>query len=481
MKDIIIFLITIVGLVFIIQWLASKFQIKRNEISRLSNELEILKVKYKDVIDIDKIVETRSDELKSLEEKIAKQKYEYDAKTEQLNNDYISKRNVFEDLLKEISILEENLEDISYGLYKPHFDYNTSEEYKKKLNEIWNETKNLIRSGKAVYSATEWRLRGSIAEGRTMIKNSSKLMLRAFNGECDSTISKVIWNNVVTFETRISKAFEAINKLGLKYEISITKEYLDLKLMELRLEYELQEKIHEEREEQRKIRLRMYEEQKVQQEIEKVKQDAEEEEQRFQKALKKAKSEISKTTGAELVMLNDKITSLEENLRKAQEQKARAISRAQQTKSGHVYIISNIGSFGENVYKFGMTRRLDPQDRIDELGNASVPFDFDVHGLIYSDNAPELENKLHKHLNDRRINLVRMRREFFKVTIDEIEEIVKEFNLEVQLTKLAEAKEYRMSLSKMEAKEKQLSEDIEKLRMQEFKFPASLINLPDTE
>ncbi len=106
--------------------------------------------------------------------------------------------------------------------------------------------------------------------------------------------------------------------------------------------------------------------------------------------------EVLKTTGAELDILNDKIKALELNLQKAQEQKARAISRAQETKSGHVYIVSNIGSFGENVYKFGMTRRLEPQDRIDELGNASVPFDFDVHGLIYTDNAPELEYKLHK-------------------------------------------------------------------------------------
>jgi hypothetical protein len=219
----------------------------------------------------------------------------------------------------------------------------------------------------------------------------------------------------------------------------------------------------------------MREEQKVQQEAEKAKLDAEKEERDYQKALDKAKAEISKTTGAELDSLNEKIKGLEQSLQKAQELKARAISRAQETKSGHVYIISNIGSFGENVFKFGMTRRLDPQDRIDELGNASVPFDFDVHGLIYTDNAPELENKLHKHLNHKRINLVHLRREFFNVTIEEVEQVVKELNLDLQLSKIAEAKEYRMSQSIREAKEKQISNQQESAVSKELdKFPATL-------
>jgi hypothetical protein len=431
--------------------------------------------KYKDIIDVDKALSIKNDEIRIKNLNIENLKADFDKQREQLNQDYIGKRSIYENLLTEISILEENLEDISYGLYKPHYDYSSSEEYKKKLDEIFAKEKEMIKSDKAVYCPTEWSVSGSKAEGRKMVKHQSKLMLRAFNGECDSAISKVSWNNIGTMEARLSKAFEAINKLGSTQMLSITKEYSDLKLQELRLEFEVQEKIHEEKDEQRKIREQMREEQKVQQEIEKARLEAEQEESRYQKALEKAKAEISKTTGAELDILNEKIKSLEENLQKAQEQKARAISRAQQTKSGHVYIISNIGSFGENVYKFGMTRRLDPQDRIDELGNASVPFDFDVHGIIYSENAPELENKLHKRINDRRINLVQMRREFFTVTMDEIEEIVKEFNLDIQLTKVAEAKEFRMSQSIREAKEKQSSQESESAAIQELnKFPASL-------
>jgi Domain of unknown function (DUF4041)/Meiotically up-regulated gene 113 len=445
------------------------------EITQRTQDLENYKNQFKDIIDINTTLGLKSDELKNVNDNIEILKADFDKQKEQLNENYINKKNIYENLLSEISIVEENLEDISYGLYKPHYDYNTSEEYKQKLNEIWNKEKEMIKTDKAVYCPTQWEVGGSKVEGTKMVKHQSKLMLRAFNGECDSAVAKVSWSNIGTVETRISKAFEAINNLGSTQNISITKDYSDLKLQELRLEFELQEKIHQEKEEQRKIREQMREEQKVQQEAEKARQVAEQEEATYQKALEKAKAEVFQKTGAELDTLNGKIKILEENLQKAQELKARAISRAQETKSGHVYIISNIGPFGENIYKFGMTRRLEPQDRIDELGNASVPFDFDVHGLIYTENAPELENKLHKHLNDRRINLVHMRREFFSITIDEIEQIVKELNLDMQLTKLAVAKEYRMSQSIREAKDRQASQITEEVVAKQLnKFPTTL-------
>lgn len=118
---------------------------------------------------------------------------------------------------------------------------------------------------------------------------------------------------------------------------------------------------------------------------------------------------------------------------------------AQQTKAGHVYVISNIGSFGDNVFKIGMTRRLEPMDRVKELGDASVPFEFDVHAMIYSDNAPELENIIHKEFDSRRVNLVNSRKEFFQVELEEIEEIAKKRNLDVEFTKIAEAREFRES------------------------------------
>ncbi len=440
-----------------------------------AQELKNFKAQYKDIIDIDKTLMNRNDELKKINQNIDTLKADYDKQKERLNQDFLGKRSIYDNLLKEISILEENLENISYGLYKPHYDYKTSEEFKQKLEEIRDRQKQVIKEGGATFCPIKWEVSGSKAEGTKMIKQNSKLMLRAFNGECDAAITKVSWSNIGNMEARIEKAYQAINKLGLTQQIKITSEYYGLKVDELRLEFELQEKLYQEKEEQRKIREQMREEEKALREIERARQEAEEEEKRYQKALEKAKAEITKTTGKELDTLNERIKQLEENLQKAHEEKERAVSRAQLTKSGHVYIISNIGSFGDHIYKVGMTRRLEPHDRINELGDASVPFDFDVHGLIYSENAPELESVLHKKLEGRRINLVNLRAEFFSVTIDEIEKIVTELNLSVQLTKIAEAKEYRETQSIREVKKKQAMEQIEpEATKAPDKFPASL-------
>ena len=122
------------------------------------------------------------------------------------------------------------------------------------------------------------------------------------------------------------------------------------------------------------------------------------------------------------------------------------------TKSGHVYIVSNIGSFGENVYKIGLTRRLDPQDRIRELGDASVPFPFDVHAMVYSEDAPNLEQTLHRAFDNRRVNLVNMRKEFFTVSLSEVEQATQDHGT-LEFTLAAEAEEYRKTLALREARE----------------------------
>jgi len=135
-------------------------------------------------------------------------------------------------------------------------------------------------------------------------------------------------------------------------------------------------------------------------------------------------------------------------LDQARQNKQRAIARAQLTKSGFVYVISNIGSFGERVFKIGMTRRMEPMDRIDELSDASVPFPFDLHAMLYSDNAPELETTLHKLVQDRQVNLVNPRKEFYRdVDLEEIEAFVKNRGLSAQFIKIPEAKEYRETLA----------------------------------
>jgi DNA repair exonuclease SbcCD ATPase subunit len=246
---------------------------------------------------------------------------------------------------------------------------------------------------------------------------------------------------------RLDAAYEAINKLADSYRVAISRPYFDLKLQELRLTFEYQEKLKAEKDEQRRIQDQIREEEKAQREIEKALRDAENEEERFEKALARARAEVATAQGTELERMNQKIALLEAQLKEAQANKERAISRAQLTKSGHVYIISNIGSFGENKFKIGMTRRLDPMDRVKELGDASVPFEFDVHAIIYTENAPALEGKLHDHFAERRINLINERKEFFEITIDELTAAVASFDGTIELIKVPEARDYRETLA----------------------------------
>ena len=161
--------------------------------------------------------------------------------------------------------------------------------------------------------------------------------------------------------------------------------------------------------------------------------------------MEKAKAEAESASGERLQNLRAKLEMLTLELKEAQEKSQRAKTMAEQTSIGHVYVISNIGSFGKNVYKIGMTRRLEPLDRVRELGDASVPFVFDVHAMIYSDNAPNLENNLHKVFDDRRVNMVNNRKEFFKVTLEEIKTKVLEMSPDADFIETAEAREYRES------------------------------------
>jgi Domain of unknown function (DUF4041)/Meiotically up-regulated gene 113 len=425
--------------------------------------------KYKPIIQLDEAVKKGEYEFGELNKKHDGLVAAYQSKNNELNNEYQQKRKVFEDLLRQIHLLEEDLEYTTYGVYKPHYEFDTSEAYKLELDNIRKKQKAQIKEKTAAICHIEWEVGGSKREGKKMTNHYMKLMLRSFNNECDSAVLKVRWNNVEKMEERIRRAFEAINKLGSVHNIEVSTAYFNLKMEELHIAHEYEEKCNEEKEEQKRIREQMREEERVLREIEKVKKETEAEEKRYQEALTKAREEASKAKGEEVFKLNDMIARLEQQLKTAQEQKERAVSRAQLTKSGHVYVISNIGSFGQNVYKIGMTRRLEPMDRVKELGDASVPFTFDVHALIYSENAPDLENALHKTFNRKRMNLVNNRKEFFKISLDEIDRVVQENHGEVEFTKLAEAREYRETIT-IEQRQQQESVD-DKIEEQ---FPKSL-------
>lgn len=395
-------------------------------------EHEELKEKFKGI-------EEHEQALRSLESQSIERKQELKDIDETIRN-----------LTSELELLSKESDLYSVGFYTPHYDFASSGEYQTKLEEIREQQKLMLRSDTAAFSTTRWTVNGSESEGRKQIKQTLKLMLRAFNGECDAAVTKVKYNNVMAMETRMRKAYDSIITMGKPQSCVISEEYLGLKLQELYLAHEYQEKIQAEKEEQRLIREQMREEEKAQREIEKAQLEAEREENRYQDALQKAREEAERSVGDKQQALLDQIQQLQSKLEDARINKERALSRAQMTRSGHVYVISNVGSFGDDVYKIGMTRRLDPMDRVRELGDASVPFDFDVHAIIYTEDAPALEATLHRAFHHRRVNRINERKEFFKASLNEIANIVRENHGEIEFTMIAEARDFRMTLALMD-------------------------------
>lgn len=335
-----------------------------------------------------------------------------------------------------------------FGLYEPKYDFANSDLYKARLQDVRNAQKEMIRSKTAATGNTNWQVNGSTSQGRKMVSDMQKLLLRAFNGECDEVIGKIKFNNIDAGIKRITASRDAISKLGALMGVSITLRYYQLKLDELHLAYEYQQKKQAEKEEQRRIREELREQAKLQKEIEEARKKIAKDQQHYENALKQAQARLqSETDESKRADLVEKVAQFEAQLSKLGQELQSVDYREANQKAGYVYIISNIGAFGEGVYKIGMTRRLDPMDRIDELGDASVPFNFDVHALIFSEDAPKLENALHHAFEDRKVNMVNQRREFFRVSLDEIKRVVAEnFDKSVEFVDIPDAEQYRQSL-----------------------------------
>jgi cell shape-determining protein MreC len=410
----------------------SAFTKLRKSLRETESSLAELQERFAPVINIEAEVYEKEQEKIRLENQI-----------EEIRASYRDKRQLLDNLLKEVAIYDEQIESAELGFYKPHFSFDTPEKYKEEIQAVRSQQKELVSKGGGIYCRTEWTVEGSRAKGKALAKKAVKITARAFNNECDAAIASVSWNNIQRMEQRIQKAFDSINKLNETNQVVIDPGYLNLKLQELQLAFEYVEKKQTVKEEQAELRSQMREEAKLEQE----KEQAMKEEERFTKLLTKAKEQVNKAAGDKLAALNDQIAKLDEELRLAHEKSERALSMAQQTKSGHVYVISNIGSFGKDVYKIGMTRRLEPLDRVKELGDASVPFIFDVHAMIYCDDAPGLESTLHRVFDERRLNLVNTRKEFFHVTLDEIKHEALKLSPEAEFIITAEARDYRESLS----------------------------------
>lgn len=372
-------------------------------------------------------------------------------------NDEINELNSnIKDLKKDIITFSDEILVQDFGLYEPRYSFINADAYKAELTNIRNKQKAMIKDGSAVSGSIDWQVNGSAAQGRKMIKDMQKLLLRAFNSECDEIINKVKYNNYDTSVKKMERSFNAIAKLGITMSISITSNYYDLKIQELQLALEYQIQKQREKEEKAELRAQQREEARLQKELKEQRKNIDKERKHYEQALSNINKQISSSSEENIEELNKKKEEIIQSLSDIDTKIKDIDYREANQKAGYVYIISNIGSFGEGIYKIGMTRRLNPQERVDELGDASVPFKFDVHAMIFSEDAPTLEAKLHRAFEDRKLNLVNQRREFFKVSLDEIKEVVKNnFDKTVEFVEVPDADQYRISLKLREEQSEQ--------------------------
>jgi hypothetical protein len=279
-----------------------------------------------------------------------------------------------------------------------------------------------------------------------------RFVIDAFNGRVDAILSRVKHNNYGTLEQEIRDAYSLVQLNGEAFRnAKILPAYLDARIAELKWAVIAQELKLKEREEQRRIQEQIREEEKAHREYERAIQETAREEAYLRKAMEQARAEVEQATAQDKARLESHLADLNRRLLEAEAKNQRALSMAQQTRCGHVYIISNAGSFGEDVLKIGLTRRLEPLDRVRELGDASVPFTFDVHAMIYSEDAPTLERLLHLEFDLHRINKVNYRKEFFRLPLELIRDFASKRGLDATFTMAAEAREYRetQALEKM--------------------------------
>lgn len=380
-------------------------------------EKETAKIEH----DIEVRISEKNTELNQLCSEISKAKDELKNKKQEIEN--------LEPLVTVVNIDTEGLE------------LATSQELKNILSRYKLEEAELVKNNTAIDVI--------INDDKKFITTQIRQILRSFNAECDLTISNVTLKNIDTMRNKILRSYETLNKIYKSDGVQITKVFLENKLQQLITAHSYQEKLEDERVQKKLIQEQLKEEEKVRREIEREKAKIEKDETQFKNEISKLMKYLQKTDNeVEKTLYIDKIKECEEKLSELETVKSDVLNREKNTRAGFVYIISNIGSFGENIFKIGMTRRLEPMDRIKELSSASVPFEFDVHALIFSDDAPGLESILHNTFREYEVNKVNHRKEFFSIPLEKIEKVVTEHhNATVQWTYDAAAEEYRESLA----------------------------------
>lgn len=392
-------------------------------------------------------VEEKKEEYERINHKCEEELNDYKKQIAQLSWELSNYKKDIEKAKNDLFDINEELEYESFGLYQPKYKCMDSEEYKEAITNNRKQQKSMNKDFSALNYFDNWTLDGSQSKGRALNKDNMKMVLRAFNNECDVLIDKVKFNNFEKVKSQIEKAAKAIDKLNVRNKISIKESYIKKKIEELQLVHEYAIKKQEEKEAMREAREQEREEAKLMKEIQEAKKKIEKEMLHYSNAKEKYLKELETASDDRKQEIKDKIAEIDGHLAEVEKNLQDVDYRESNQRAGYVYIISNIGSFGPDVYKIGMTRRLDPQDRVDELGDASVPFRFDVHAMIFSDDAPALENALHRAFDDRKVNMINGRKEFFRVPLNEIKEEVKKHHEKlIEIKDIPEAEQYRETL-----------------------------------
>jgi hypothetical protein len=331
----------------------------------------------------------------------------------------------------EIAILQE------VGIYQVRHRLEDAVAYKNALSTLKDNLKELIATDQAVAMNTGWQVDGSVQKGMKMQRDIAKLMLRAYNSEADTLVRTMRPYMLESATKRLTKAYETIAKLGSVVKIRVTEQYHEQRLYELELTADYLVKSEEEKERIREERAQERDEAKARKELEAERERLDKERNHYESALAKLAVDADPAARAEL---EAKLAEIDDSIQGVEEREANI-------RAGYVYIISNIGAFGDHVVKIGLTRRLDPMDRVRELGDASVPFRFDVHAIIFSNDAVTLEATLHESLADLRVNQVNPRREFFYATPEQVRDVLANLDGEFLLEyhEFPEAYEWRES------------------------------------
>ncbi|WP_119271259.1 DUF4041 domain-containing protein [Taklimakanibacter deserti] len=312
------------------------------------------------------------------------------------------------------NVIELNDERIlqNAGIYRYHHPLENTVAYRERLDAISVRIAEVIKADAAIEKSNMFTFDGSLAKGRSMTNDLAKLMLRAYNAEAENVVRTLRPGNVVTAVKRLDASRAAIAKLGKMMEMHISDHFHALRIEEIELTADFLIKKEEEREAARAERERLREERKVEQELAAARERLTKERSHLVTVIEKLK-----TGGSSDFELERKLAEVDRAI-------AHNDYRTANIRAGYVYVISNRGAFGERVVKIGLTRRLDPLDRIQELGDASVPFRYDVHAIYFSEDAIKLEGELHEHFASRRMNWVNHRREFFFATPSEVRSIL---------------------------------------------------------